>query len=49
MPDLEPEVEDKVKKEIFRRYNSGITPLNQSEVDNAKYDDDDLTEYYKKD
>ncbi len=48
MPDLEPEVEDKVKKEIFRRYNSGITPLNQSEVDNAKYDDDDLTEYYKK-
>lgn len=48
MPDLEPEVEDKVKKDIFRRYNSGITPLNQSEVDNAKYDDDDLTEYYKK-
>ena len=48
MPDLEPEIEDKVKKEIFRRYNSGITPLNQSEVDNAKYDDDDMTEYYKK-
>lgn len=40
-------LEDKVKKEIFRRYNSGITPLNQSEVDNAKYDDDSLTELLK--
>lgn len=48
MPEIEPEIEDKVKKEIFRRYNSGITPLNQSEVDNAKYDDDNLTDYYKK-
>ena len=45
--DLSPLLEDKVKKEIFRRYNTGITPLNQSEVDNAKYDDDPLTEYLK--
>lgn len=45
--DLSPLLEDKVKKEIFRRYNIGITPLNQSEVDNAKYDDDPLTEYLK--
>lgn len=47
MPDISIELEDKVKKEIFRRYNSGITPLTQSEVDNAKYDKDDLTDYYK--
>ena len=45
--DLTPILEDKVKKEIFRRYNTGITPLNQSEVDNAKYDDDSLTEHLK--
>lgn len=43
MPDISSAVEDKVKKEIFRRYNSGITPLTQSEVDNAKYDKDELT------
>lgn len=47
MPDVSPELEDKVKKEIFRRYNSGITPLNQSEVDNAKYTDDTFTDDYK--
>lgn len=35
-----PDVEDKVKKEIFRRYNTGITPLTSVEVDGAKYDDD---------
>lgn len=48
MPDLSPAIEDKVKKEIFRRYNSGITPLNSSEVDNAKYTDDNHTDYFKK-
>lgn len=47
MPDVPTNVEDKVKKEIFRRYNSGITPLTQSEVDNAKYDKDDFTDYFK--
>lgn len=40
MPTLDSTIEDKIKKEIFRRYNSGITPLNQSEIDNAKYDSD---------
>ena len=48
LPDVPTNVEDKVKKEIFRRYNSGITPLTQSEVDNAKYDKDDFTDYFKK-
>ena len=34
------EVEDKIKKEIFRRYNTGITPLTSVEVDSAKYAND---------
>ena len=32
--DLDSQMEDRIKKEIFRRYNSGITPLKQYEVDN---------------
>lgn len=44
LAELNPSIEDQVKKEIFRRYNSGITPLNQAEIDNAKYDDDSLTD-----
>ena len=40
-------LEDKIKKEIFRRYNSGITPLNSAEIDNATYDDDDITACFK--
>lgn len=48
MPNVSATIEDKVKKEIFRRYNSGITPLTQSEVDNAKYDNDEFTDYFKK-
>lgn len=46
-PNITIEIEDKVKKEIFRRYNTGITPINSSELDNAKYDDDDLTKIIK--
>lgn len=42
-PKLDSSLEDKVKKEIFRRYNSGITPLNNAEIDNATYDDDNIT------
>ena len=38
--DITSEVEDKIKKEIFRRYNTGITPLTSVEVDSAKYDND---------
>jgi len=40
---IDPNIEDKVKKEIFRRYNTGITPLTSVEVDSAKYDDDDFS------
>ena len=35
-------LEDKIKKEIFRRYNTGITSLTSVEVDAAKYDKDYL-------
>ena len=45
--DLDSQMEDRIKKEIFRRYNSGITPLKQYEVDNAKYDEDAVTEFFK--
>ena len=46
-PRLSPILEDKIKKEIFRRYNSGITPLNRAELDNATYDDDRVTNILK--
>lgn len=46
-PKLDSVLEDKVKKEIFRRYNSGITPLNKAELDNANYDDDEITNLLK--
>lgn len=46
-PRIEYILEDKIKKEIFRRYNSGITPLNTAEIDNATYDDDELTNTFK--
>ncbi|GAB6147216.1 GmrSD restriction endonuclease domain-containing protein [Desulfocicer niacini] len=39
------EMEDIVKKEIFKRYNSGITPLKATEIDKAKYFDDDLNTF----
>jgi uncharacterized protein with ParB-like and HNH nuclease domain len=47
-PPLDKYLEDRVKKEIFSRYNSGITPLKKSEIDNAIYDDDDLSTDFKK-
>ncbi|MDE5429416.1 DUF262 domain-containing protein [Elizabethkingia meningoseptica] len=40
-------IEDSVKKEIFKRYNSGITPLKTNEVDKAKFLYDDLNQYLK--
>ncbi len=46
-PRLDTRLEDQIKKEIFRRYNSGITPLNSAEIDNATYDDDDITNLLK--
>ena len=46
-PKLDDKKEDLIKKEIFRRYNSGITPLKNPEIENASYIDDDLTNYFK--
>lgn len=45
---VDEEMEDVVKKEIFKRYNSGITPLKPTEIDNAVYFDDDLNSFFKK-
>lgn len=42
------EYEDIVKKEIFKRYNSGITPLKPTEIDKAAYIEDDLNSYFKR-
>ena len=39
--------EDSVKQEIFKRYNSGITPLKNLEIDKAIYFDDDLNSFFK--
>jgi chromosomal replication initiation ATPase DnaA len=36
-----------VKKEIFRRYNSGITPLRKPEIEKAVYIHDDITSSFK--
>lgn len=45
-PEVSNEIEDQIKKEIFRRYNTGITPLTSSEVDTAKYLDDELSKCF---
>ena len=42
-PKLDDEKEDKIKKEIFRRYNSGITPLGKYDIERAEYIEDNLT------
>lgn len=42
------DVEELVKKEIFKRYNSGITPLKSTEIDNAVYFEDDLNSFFKR-
>ncbi|MBD0262961.1 MAG: DUF262 domain-containing protein, partial [Tolypothrix sp. Co-bin9] len=47
-PKLDPSLEDKVKKEIFGRYNSGITPLKKPDIDNAVYDADLVFQNFKK-
>lgn len=41
------EEEDAVKREIFQRYNSGITPLKGFELDKAKYHYNDLNQGIK--
>lgn len=44
---IDEDMEDIVKKEIFKRYNSGITPLKPTEIDNAIYIDDNLNSFFK--
>ncbi|MBF8965076.1 DUF262 domain-containing protein [Pontibacter sp. FD36] len=46
-PNLDDQIIDTIKKEIFRRYNTGITPLTREELDNAKYDKDIFSELFK--
>lgn len=46
-PSLTSEQEDKVKKEIFKRYNSGIIALKQQEIDRAAYINDPLVHAFK--
>ncbi|MBL8004302.1 MAG: DUF262 domain-containing protein [Candidatus Kapabacteria bacterium] len=46
-PPLDRNLEDRIKKEIFSRYNSGITPLKNVEIENAIYDKDNLTSAFK--
>ena len=46
-PSLTPEQEDKIKKEIFKRYNSGIIALKQQEIDRAAYINDPLVQKFK--
>ncbi|MFS4473634.1 DUF262 domain-containing protein [Chryseobacterium sp. T20] len=43
---IDEKLEDKIKKEIFRRYNTGITSLTSVEVDAAKYDTDYLSKLF---
>ena len=46
-PSLTPTQEDKVKKEIFKRYNSGIIALKQQEIDRAAYINDPFVHAFK--
>ena len=46
-PSLTPAQEDKVKKEIFKRYNSGIIALKQQEIDRAAYINDLFVHAFK--
>lgn len=39
--------EDMIKKEVFRRYNSGITPLRKSEIEKAEYIENEVTLYFR--
>lgn len=45
--EISDEIEELVKREIFKRYNSGITPLKPTEIDNAIYLEDDLNAFLK--
>ncbi len=45
--EIDESLEDIVKKEIFRRYNSGITPLRKAEIQKAIFIDDDVTDFFQ--
>lgn len=45
-PKLADEKEDKIKKEIFRRYNSGITSLSKAEIERAVYINDEVCTFF---
>ncbi len=45
-PSLDEYKEDKIKKEIFRRYNSGIIPLKKEEIQRAEFIHDDVTKAF---
>lgn len=47
-PSLSSEKEDKIKKEIFKRYNSGITPLKKEENARAQFMGEPISEAFKK-
>lgn len=47
-PPSNPMLIDKLKKEIFARYNTGITPLRRAEVENAIYDSDNVSTFFKR-
>lgn len=47
LPSAYSDMEDAVKQEIFKRYNSGITPLKPTEIDRAIYLEDDLNKFFK--
>lgn len=42
-PFLDDYREDRIKKEIFKRYNSGIIPLKREEIQRAEYNNDIIT------
>lgn len=46
-PKITDRQEDLIKKEIFRRYNSGITPLTTVDIHRAMYTNDDVTNFFK--
>lgn len=46
-PMLDEQKEDKIKKEIFRRYNSGIIPLKKEEIQRAEFINDKITQVFK--
>lgn len=42
------DLQEVVKREIFKRYNTGITPLKSTEIDKAKFLENELNSYFKK-